>query len=303
MPRPPRKPVLKRKQPSVARMAQSQSDPRQKKAQRLGEMIAVNNQYAALADSPFVQDTLGWTKGFYNRDVSGNMAAYSPSEDDIYVSRSTTPEPDTASTVPLASRKTARSAITHEIGHAQDFQSRKQNREAFPEYAKVARPTFTAVHPERFDFSLEQPLPPVTVMQNPDGDARFAERYDTQKGTVSRVPSRGIRSLLGILGRQEQPMTQSEQQAFANLDRYYAFGGKKRNNQGQVVLTTDPQESLAQAYTNAVDFLSRTGADTSEYRKMIGQYEGNTPGAGAIVQDLLRSRPVYQKHPLKGVIR
>jgi len=64
-----------------------------------------------------------------------------------------------------------------------------------------------------------------------------------------------------------------------------------------------PEEGLAQAYTNAVDFLSKTAKDTADFRETLGMYEGNTPGAGSIVRDLLKARPIYDKHPLKRAIR
>lgn len=66
---------------------------------------------------------------------------------------------------------------------------------------------------------------------------------------------------------------------------------------------TSPKEALAQAYTNAVSFLSETAPDTAGFRQRMGELEGNTPGMGSIVRDLLRARPVYQQHPLRGVIR
>lgn len=66
---------------------------------------------------------------------------------------------------------------------------------------------------------------------------------------------------------------------------------------------TSPDEALAQAYTNAVSFLSETAPDTTGFRQKMGEYEGNTPGMGAMVRDLLRAKPIYQKHPLRSVIR
>lgn len=65
----------------------------------------------------------------------------------------------------------------------------------------------------------------------------------------------------------------------------------------------NPSEAFAQAFTNAAGFLSETGADTTGYREKLGRYEGNTPGAGAIVRDLFTANPIYKKHPLKGLIR
>jgi hypothetical protein len=233
------------------------------------------------------------------------MGAYTPESDDIGVNPFGIVEPDTASTVPLASRRTARGVVTHEVGHAKDYQARKNNRTAFPEYARVTRPTFQAPKPEEFNLSLDQQLPPVTV-----GD----EVYDTQKGSVTSPASGGVRKLLGLLSpeirqpleermRKKRAMTPSEKEAFANLDRYYALGGERKGDDGKKFLVTSPDEAFAQAYTNAIDFLSRTASDTSKYRELLGRYEGNTPGVGAIVLDLLRTNPVYSKHQLKKEIR
>lgn len=299
---PSRKPVLKRKAAPVEQAELSPEEKREQQIQRANETI---NLYLALSQSPFVRDTLGWKKGFKGLSSSTAMGVYAPESDDIGVNPFGTLEPDTASAIPLASRRTARGVVTHEVGHAKDYQSRKNNRTAFPEYARVTRPTFQAPKPEEFNPSLDQQLPPVTV-----GD----EVYDTQKGTVTRPASGGVRKLLGLLSpeiqqpleermRQKRAMTPSEKEAFANLDRYYAFGGERTGDDGKKFLVTNPNEALAQAYTNAVDFLSRTASDTSKYRELLGRYEGNTPGAGAIVLDLLRTNPVYSKHPLKKEIR
>lgn len=84
------------------------------------------------------------------------------------------------------------------------------------------------------------------------------------------------------------PLTAREEEARALLSSY-----------GQ----TSEAEALAQAYTNAAGFLSETAGDTTDFRNKLGRYEGNTPGAGAIVRNLLTARPIYQQHPLRGVIR
>jgi hypothetical protein len=113
------------------------------------------------------------------------------------------------------------------------------------------------------------------------------------------------RKLMGVLpfGESFQPMPQSEVKAIQALDPYYTIGQLRRGGFGDLYAATDPDESFAQAFTNAAGFLSETGADTTGYREKLGRYEGNTPGAGAIVRDLLRGRPIYNRHPLKGVIR
>ena len=302
---PSRKPLLKRKTESTASVKQSAPSSKETREQQIQRAIETNNLYYALSQSPFVQDTLGWKKGFKSLSSSRAQGVYAPESDDIGVNPFSILEPDTASTTPLASRRTARGVVTHEMGHAKDYQARKKNQTAFPEYARVTRPVFQAPSKEGFDFSLKQSLPPVTV-----GD----EVYDTQKGTVTSPASGGVRRLLGLLSpkiqqpleermRQKRTMTPSEKEAFANLDRYYALGGERTEGDGSKVLVTNPDEAFAQAYTNAIDFLSRTSTDTSKYRELLGRYEGNTPGAGAIVLDLLRTNPVYSKHPLKREIR
>ncbi len=80
----------------------------------------------------------------------------------------------------------------------------------------------------------------------------------------------------------------------AEDDARYAISPYYREN---------PSEAFAQSFVNASDFLSKTAADTAGYREKLGQYEGNTPGAGAIVRDLFMANPIYKKHPLKGIIK
>lgn len=91
-----------------------------------------------------------------------------------------------------------------------------------------------------------------------------------------------------IAPRPTGAMTPREKEARVTLSEY-----------GQ----SDPDEALAQAYTNAAAFLSETAPDTAGFRQRLGELEGNTPGMGSIVRDLLTARPIYQKHPLKKVIR
>lgn len=308
MAKPPRKPVLKKKQTLQAPAVQTPAQREKAMFDLLGKMALTEKKYTDLSKSPFVRDTLGWDKPLVSDIGSGGMASYSPEEDRISVNLAAEPDLDVASAMPLASRRTTRANVTHEVGHAHDFRARKENRVAFPEYARVNRPRFSVAMPKDFRYTPDQALPPLSMWQNPKLRVLGIETnkphavYNTQNNTVKRVPSKGIRKVLGI--QTEQPMTPSERQALANLDRYYALGRKAIHPlTGEKFLNTDPDESLAQAYTNAVDFLSKTGADTAGYREMLGRYEGNTPGAGAIVQDLLRSRSVYGKHPLKGVIR
>lgn len=85
-----------------------------------------------------------------------------------------------------------------------------------------------------------------------------------------------------------KPMSRKEEDARMMLSEY-----------GQ----TSPDEALANAYVNATGFLSETAQDTTGFRNKLGAYEGNTPGAGSIVKDLLTAKKVYANHPLRKVIR
>jgi len=79
------------------------------------------------------------------------------------------------------------------------------------------------------------------------------------------------------------------------------FAGRSIWDSGRAI--GDSSERFAQAFTNAADFLSPTSADTTGYRQLLGRYEGNTPGMGGIVADLLERNPIYSNHPLHGLIR
>lgn len=92
-----------------------------------------------------------------------------------------------------------------------------------------------------------------------------------------------------------RPMVQEpDGKSKAEDDAKYAISPYYREN---------PSEAFAQSFVNASDYLSKTAADTAGYREKLGQYEGNTPGAGAIVRDLFVGNPIYKNHPLKGLIR
>lgn len=78
-----------------------------------------------------------------------------------------------------------------------------------------------------------------------------------------------------------------ESKANSALDSYYA---------------TEPKEAYAQAFKNAFNFLQETARNPKmDYRKFAGDLEGNTPGMGMIVQDLMKL-PIFEKHPLRGII-
>lgn len=61
-----------------------------------------------------------------------------------------------------------------------------------------------------------------------------------------------------------------------------------------------PEEMKAQAFVNAFRYLSETAKDPQlDFRRLAGDLEGNTPGMGMIVQDLIKL-PLYQNHPLRA---
>jgi hypothetical protein len=255
----------------------------------MGDMIATNNAYAGVAKSPYFRDTLGVKSPVGTTLAGGNtFAYYDPSNKRISVNVSRSVEPRNSAQTPAGNR-TARNVLTHEGAHA----LYAENPEAFPSYNAVKRPVFSTSS----DAVSMRDGSPLGVVRSHQGD-------DPQRGrTTFDMPNRNITEQIPILfgmGRKKvtRPMTPSEQEALRALDRYYMFGRVRSND-----IATDPDESFAQAYTNAANFLSETASDTTGFRERLGRYEGNTPGAGGIVRDLLIGRPIYSKHPLKGVIR
>jgi hypothetical protein len=255
----------------------------------MGDMIATNNAYAGVAKSPYFRDTLGVKSPVGTTLAGGNtFAYYDPRSKGIFVNVSKPVESRNSEQTPAGSR-TARNVLTHEGAHA----LYAENPEAFPSYNAVRRPTFSTSS----DAVSLRDGSPLGVVRSHQGD-------DPQRGrTTFDVPNRNITEQIPIMfgmGRKNvtRSMTPSEQEALRALDRYYMLGGLRGNE-----IATDPDESFAQAYTNAANFLSETASDTTGFRERLGRYEGNTPGAGGIVRDLLIGRPIYGKHPLKGVIR
>ncbi len=63
------------------------------------------------------------------------------------------------------------------------------------------------------------------------------------------------------------------------------------------------EEKYAQAFVNAYRYLTDTAKDPKmDYRGYLGKLEGNTPGTGDIVLDLLKTK-LFQKHPLQEVFQ
>jgi hypothetical protein len=254
---------------------------------------AVASEYESVARSPYFRDTLGVkqsvlpdymgknsTYGYYNPEL--NFIAFNPEQ----------PVEDAPSGGPLAGDRTPRQVLTHEGAHALD------SKDKFPSYYSVNRPTFRVPVQSGKAVAIADALKSPSVMRMmPD---KSVDELNMQDNT-SLQP----RNLMGILpfGTAYKPMPPSEVAAMQALDPYYGIGELRQSGLGELYAATNPNEAFAQAFTNAAGFLSETGADTTGYREKLGRYEGNTPGAGAIVRDLFTANPIYKNHPLKGLIR
>ncbi len=292
--KPPKRQVAAKRKPSPAKPQQRQ-DVSAADALRL---LLWNNEdvYRDVAESPYFRDTLGVNVPVQSRgELSSAMGGYSRKEKKIYVNPAITPYDSDTSQTP-ASVRTAKNVLTHEAGHAlSDALPR-----GFPSYYAVKRPQMrTLVESGKLPYNEQEALGWVNVDSNEYPD-RMSTEFDVAKNQVTERTPRW----LGLSVKEStRPMRPSEQKALQALDRYYAFGERVPAFTSDPVFGTNPDEAFAQAYTNAAGFLSETAGDTTGFRERLGRYEGNTPGAGAIVRDLLRGRPIYKQHPLKGVIR
>lgn len=283
------------KQPPQKRKIAVKKKPYTEKADSLitGERD-IKNEYATVEKSPYFRDTLGVKDPVaYHKTWEGTYGEYLP---DVGLILANVGQPIAAKETQgfPAGAFTARNVLTHEGGHSLD------SKERFPSFYEVNRPVFVSAVPESGRLENLKQTSSLARVSNKKGEqgGLKEERFNLAKGTKS-VP----RSNLIDLGNKNVPMSMSEQKAFQKLDPYYTVVGPYTNAFGASFLQTDPAEQFAQAYTNAAGFLSKTSQDTSGFREKLGEYEGNTPGAGAIVRDLLRGRPIYNRHPLKGVIR
>lgn len=255
------------------------------------ERVAQAEQaYMKLAASPYFRDTLGVETPvsadyLLKKSVYGY---YDPQRDEIFVNPEAPIEEMPRGGAP-ADDKTARQVLTHEGAHALD------KRENFPSFYSVRRPRFRALYDTKKGVVFKDALKSSDIQRvMPNGTI---DRFNMQDKT-SLQP----KTFFGIpRGEGFQPMPPSEAKAIQALSPYYAIGGISAEDIDRAI--TNPFESFAQAYTNAAGFLSETAGDTTGFREKLGRYEGNTPGAGAIVRDLLTGRSIYKQHPLKGVIR
>ena len=257
-----------------------------------GERIAkANTEYSKIAESPYFRDTLGVKQSVFPNYMgeNGTYGYYDSSMNSIFFN------PDQ----PFAGDRTPRKVLTHEGAHALTSKGYEQ----FPSYAAVNRPTFETPFDESFSTSDGKP-PAIVNRETPDDKkaGRDATTFDRNKNTVTEPgPPRWYKPR-GYM--KERPMLPSEAKAMGALDEYYAFAKPVEHiYTGEQSVISNPREAFAQAYTNAAGFLSETANDTTDFRNKIGRYEGNTPGAGAIVLDLLKGNPIYKNHPLKSIIR
>lgn len=175
-----------------------------------------------------------------------------------------------------AGTRNLRNTVLHEAAH-----TATDPRADFPEYFSVQRPD---------------------LWFSGDGETVYRGKPGQGASTKSEALNLRTRRVTGDHARSGMfpKASPAEVQAFRDLDPYYREGREVRFGGG----TTDYDgESFAQAFTNAMGFLSDNASGVQpNYRERIGRLEANTPGAGQIVRDLL-NKPVYAKHPLKSVIR
>ena len=259
-------------------------------AERAERIAQTARAYSEIAKSPYFLDTLG-VKSPVAADLMGETGLYGyydPRRDAIFVNPGQPVEKMSRGGAP-ADDRTARQVLTHEGAHALDKE------EDFPSFYSVNRPLFRALYDKEKGVVFKDALKSSDIQRVMPN--RTIDRFNMQDKT-SLQP----KTFFGIpYGEGFQPMPPSEAKAIQALSPYYAIGGISAKDPDRAI--TDPSESFAQAYTNAAEFLSQTAGDTTGFREKLGRYEGNTPGAGAIVRDLLTGRSIYKQHPLKGVIR
>lgn len=277
-------PIPPRKTPTVRQML-APMDPEANLKRMVAEDRAKRSQDVfALRQTPYVADTLA--QAVQNPTVAkriipidlrkGVYGEADTSLGNIYINASgNTPFVENMPTP--AGNRVLRGILAHEMAHMAP--NPKQD---FPSYNAVARPRLL------FESRAEGKM---LQRDMPNGKR---EEINLDTGRINDQK---------IHWPWNQPrLSQSESAAIRALDEYYAqskeslWGGKYSDFE-------DPTgEGFAQAFTNAVEFLAENATGVQRnYRERLGQLEGNTPGAGQIVQDLL-SRDIYAQHPLQRVI-
>jgi hypothetical protein len=248
---------------------------------RLG--APTSEQVKGMAKSPFVRDTLNGATGnhYLHEKVrpaelqDGMFGEARPNRNEAWINTGKADWLQSGDTP--AGTRNLRNTVIHESSHLVP-----DPKAAFPSYAAVNRP----------DLWFDGMGKGTVVRGGQDGslDSRN-ETIDLKSGRVKNGPSGN-----GMFPK----VAPSEVAAFKALDPYYRQGKQSRMDGGR---TEYEGESFAQAFTNAMGFLEENAQGvTPSYRERIGQLEGNTPGAGQILQDLLR-KPIYANHPLRKVIK
>lgn len=231
-----------------------------------------------MAASPYVQDTLAQAVG--NMVAPSRIAAkplppdrfgqasVPTSEITINSSKGFRPHSD----IP-AGAYGLRNVMAHEFAHVAT-----NPKEDFPAYMAVRRPVLT------FRGAEGAPLTPDVL----NAEVRRTHPSWSSEKDMTYMP---VSALPG-----------PESSAIKALDWYYSQSKETPFGERFSDFYNPTSEAFAQAFTNATEFLAENAKGVQRnYRERLGQLEGNTPGAGQIVQDLL-SRDIYAQHPLQRVI-
>lgn len=284
----------------LRRLFMQRAGPLQSTQEKLTRAPDIGKAYEIVAQSPYYRDTLG---------IKSNVSAML---DDPSVYGSYTPDLSTINynvgapiftSMPQgaypADSYTARNVLTHEGGHEQQ----RLFPDNFPTWKAMTTPAFFANVPKNVGIKFEDLKKTKFSRADPDKFDPYGYdvvNIDMQNKTIDN-PSRLFGIFQRFASRNKRNMTPAEVAAFEALSPYYMFAGRSSGNLERVIGTDE--ERFAQAFTNAADFLSRTSSDTKGYRELLGKYEGNTPGMGGIVADLLARNPIYSNHPLHNLIR
>lgn len=239
------------------------------------------------ANSPLVADTLAKIVGHYNLPNSifpsgslsnGVYGVTDPRYSEIAINTNKNANNWGSGTGTPASDRNLEATLLHEIGHV----SPQKMEEQFPTYSSVARPNLFFPPNNFYD------RPPIVYRSEPGKPASsLGEMLKLFSGMSMTLPGGAKKT------------SDAEKKAFAALDSYYS------GNNGKVTTRTDLNEpfgeSFAQAFTNAMQYVRENSPKLQkDYRERAGKLEGNTPGMGQLVSDIL-SHKMFDGHPLQKV--
>lgn len=241
------------------------------------------DQVDSIAKSPFTADTLKEVIGHYYLPKSiyansgfnpGVYGSTSMASKDIEINTNPKSTQWGAGARTPAANRDLISTLLHEIGHVVPQEMEKQ----FPAYSSVNRPNLY------FQSNGLYNHPP----------------------TVRRVGSNFQDELLRLteglgltLPGNAKKTSPAEKKAFAALDPYYS--GNDGKTRSHTDFGSGFGESFAQAFVNAMQYIRENGQKLQDnYRERAGQLEGNTPGMGQLVSDIL-GKDIFSSHPLRKV--